>query len=167
MSDVVPEPDVIDSELLSFAESQGRANMDFHLFNADHLNKEANTLLAVLLAGAGGGLALAVSSAKDATILWPTYAIAAGSLYLFAVAALTVWKCLHIKDIEAPANEPGNLFPHDATALMVRRAELRNLQVRIRANIERNRQTSMWLNISRYLATATPVISALVGMAAY
>jgi len=54
------------SELLDYVKKAGAENLEFSLQNAETLAKEANTTLAVLLAGMGGAMAVAAIEVEQA-----------------------------------------------------------------------------------------------------
>lgn len=89
------------------------------------------------------------------------------SVYLFGIAALTTWKCLWVRDLYPPANEPKNLDQGKLGTDAVRRAELTNRQTCIDMNRERNEGVGLWLNRCRILAAATPIVFAAAALAAF
>jgi len=155
-------------ELLDYIENEARVNAAFHIANADSLTKESNTLLNLLLAGAGGALALLVSLLQKTTPAptWQLWAVGAAAVYLFALAGLVVRKCLWVQDIWPPANDPRN-FPLTGYSLdQIRQFDLENKQRCCDSNRLRNEGVGIWLNRCRSLAAATPLVTALVALAA-
>lgn len=153
-------------DLLDFIEAEAKANIAFHIANADGLSKESNTFLNLLLAAAGGLLTFFVSlMEKKGVAIWQLAAVGTGAIYFFVVAGLLLWHCLWVRKIWPPANEPKNFpltgFDIDA----IREGELVNRQACIEANVERNESVGLWLNRCRAMAAATPIATALVAWA--
>lgn len=156
----------LNADAVKWVEEAARATADFQLRCADAMEGQATTLLNLLLAGAGGALAMAVSLGEKTAPLWQVGGMWAASGWLFAVAALLVWRVLWVRQIFGPANDPKNLEPAYRMALVdVIRFDLEHRQICIEANRERNATVGRWLNICRGLATATPVVFALAAMA--
>lgn len=150
-------------ELLDYIEGEARTNAAFHLANSDNLTKESNTLLNLLLAGAGGSLAFVAALLQKNTPvpLWQPWAVGATAAYLFALAALVVWKCLWVQDIWPPANEPKSFPLSGYTLDEIRQFDLENKQQCCDNNRIRNERVGTWLNRCRALAVGTPVVTAL------
>jgi hypothetical protein len=145
--------------LIDFIESEAKANAAFHIANGEAMAKEGNTLLGLLLAGAGGMAAYFVGLAGKGAPNWQLAGVGGAATYLFIVAGLTLWSCLWVRPIWPPANEPAN-FPLDGFDVdAVRIGDLPNRQACITANRERNDSVGMWLNRCRALAAATPIIA--------
>jgi hypothetical protein len=96
----IPQPQSVDSvqsnkikevsvEILDFVESAAKENAAFHIANADALAKESNTLLNLLLAGAGGSVAYFVNLVGKGAPLWQQAGIGAASAYLLGIIYLT------------------------------------------------------------------------------
>lgn len=151
-------------EKLDFIEAAAKGNAAFHLACAEALAKESNTLLTIVLTGAGASFGYAISLAEKNAPQWLLCGLGTVSIYLFAVAALTTWKCLWVGDIHPPENEPKNLIHDDFDVDAVRRAELNNKQECINRNKDRNTKTGLWLNRCRLFAAATPVVFAAVAL---
>lgn len=146
-------------KLLDYAEREGKAAMAFDIACTDALERAGNTLLNILLAGAGGALALAVTFYQSSADQWVIAGMGAVSVYLFALSALLVWGCLWARDICPPANEPQNLFNSETKRRRyfdIRRENIESLQRRIDWNTSRNDLTGMWLNRVRFLVALTP-----------
>lgn len=144
-------------DFLDFVERHAEQNIAFHLANADALRHEANVLLTVLLSGAGGALGLAAGTGGIERM--SAIGLGVAGVYLFGVAALVVECCLKIRELQPPANEPAKLLSlADQSLEGVRHGELLNMQDRIDLIVKRNAFVGAWLNISRRLATATPII---------
>lgn len=148
-------------ELLDYAETQGKENIRHHFETADYLNKQASTTLAVLLALSGGALAYAVKLLDASLGMALCLAVASVALYLFGLCAVLVTQCLVVKDFPNQANEPDNLLQDGYSLEQIRRAELQNLQTRIRQASQRNAFTTRWLNRVRLWATFTPMVLGL------
>lgn len=156
------------SELLDFIETEARSNAAFHITNADSLQKESNTLLNLLLAGAGGALALATGLLQKTGPVpaWEVWGATAASIYLFILSGLVVWRCLWVQAIWPPANEPKN-FPLTGFSVDdLREADLKNKQTCCDHNRARNEKIGNWLNKCRALSAATPLVIALAAVAA-
>lgn len=151
---------------LDWLESEARANAAFHIASADALCKESNTLLNILLGGAGGSLAYMANLSAKAAANWQIFGFGSTSVFLFIVAGLTVWKCLRVRPIMPPANEPIHLMRDGFDADAIRYSELKNKQACIDLNRARNDDVGFWLNLCRGLAACTPIIFALAAWAA-
>lgn len=57
-------------EKLDFIEAEAKANVAFHLACAEALAKESNTLLTVLLTGAGASLGFAINLVEKGALQW-------------------------------------------------------------------------------------------------
>lgn len=145
-------------EIIDYAEAAAKENAAFHIANADALSRESNTLLNMLLAGAAGALAYLVTLTDKGSAIWLKAGMGATATYLFIVAAALLYKCLRIRPIWPPANEPKNLTPDGFDAESIRRSDLKNRQACIDANRDRNDSVGMWLNRCRAMATATPIV---------
>lgn len=143
------------SELLDYAERAGMENMKERAQNADALHKEAHTLLALFLSGAGAALYF---SAKQEALSGVALII---SFWLFSIALVLAWKCLMYGDYPAIWNEPKSLYQPALSLDVIRQLELDNLQARIIQATALNVSKSYWLNTCIIAACATPVIAAL------
>lgn len=150
-------------KLLNYVESESRLNMAFHIANADALSKESNTFLNLLLGASGGLLAFLVSLAGKVPNApeWQLAGVSVATVYLFHIAGLLLWKCLWVRDIWPPANEPRNYPLHGFGLDEIRIAELVNRQACIAYNVERNESVGKWLNRCRGLAAAVPIVTVL------
>lgn len=151
------------TELIEYAEKAGFDNMRERIEVAGTIQREANTVMALLLAGAGAALAFAASD--KGTRVGLTFAALAVCLYLFSLAALLNWKCLGLIAYPACCNVPKNLNKPEYKLEQIRLWELENLQARIDQAIVINEQRSGWLNRCRYAAALTPII-AMIGWGA-
>jgi hypothetical protein len=152
---------------LDFFEAEAKENAAFHLANAEALLREGNTFLNLLLAGAGGSLALMVTLAEKSAPTWQTGGVGATSGYLFLLSALLLLKCLWVRPIYPPANEPKNLMQDGFEIEQIRKVEMRNRQACIDANRDRNDEVGLWLNRCRAMAAATPLIFLVVAAVVY
>ena len=146
------------SDLIDYAEKAGFANMQERIDVASMIQREANTLMALLLAGAG--TALAFSANENVENIRLLGAAIATSLYLFLIAAVLNWKCLGLIAYPASHNVPKNLNKPEYEIAEVRQWELENLQARIDQALAINETRSRWLNGSRLAATLTPLATA-------
>ncbi len=150
------------NEQLDYAERCGIENMRERIEVAAMIQREANTALALLLAGAGAALAYA---AGDSTRQMSIAAFAV-SVYLFCLALLLANKCLGLIAYPAIFNEPGKLNRPEYSLEQIRNWELENLQARINEAVQINEQRGELLNRCRVAAAFTPVIAALAYAAA-
>jgi len=146
-------------ELIDWVEEQAQENLKFRLACLESLLKEANLTLAILLAGFGTSSAyiLKTLTATDQTA-WLAAGVTGLSLYLMALCGIVILKCLAIKEIQVPTNEPENLYQKKYTLLKIREVELRNTQTRINKATARNSEIAGWLNTTRLLILATPLV---------
>ncbi len=153
------------SELLDLAEKAGHENMREHIEVASMIQREANTLMALLLAGAGTALAYAGSGkGMNPGITWAALAVC---LYLFSLAAALNWKCLSLTTYPSAFNEPKSLNKPEYRVEQLRQWELENLQERISQAGVINTRRADWLNRCRYAATLTPLVAVIGWGAAY
>lgn len=151
----------MNDESVRWVEENARAVSAFQERVIDALERQASAFLNVLLAGAGGSLAYAVNLVEKQAAAWQQAGMAGVSLWLFAIAALVLWRAMWSRPVWPPANDPGNLtsaYEMDLTSARVR--QLKNQQAAITANRERNEEVGRWLNCCRLLVAATPVIFA-------
>ena len=76
-------------------------------------------------------------------------------------------KCLRVRPIYPPANEPKNLMQEGFSIEQIRKAEMKARQVCIDANRDRNDEVGFWLNTCRGMAAATPIIFLAVAAVVY
>lgn len=153
------------SDLLDWAEKAGLENLRFRLQNAEALAKEAASTLTLLLAGTGGALAYAVKGFEA----MPTpiaFGVAGLSAWLAIVGCVLVYFCMLTTDLPTPTNEPANLYQKQFDLAALREVELRNIQERIEQVTARNRRVAAWLDRSRLLALASPLIFTIVAAVA-
>jgi hypothetical protein len=140
------------------AERAGIEHLKERVQNDDVLRKEAHTLLALLLSGAGAALYFAAS---HAALSGSALAV---SLWLFAVALVLTARCLMFGDYPAVWNEPKNLYQPDFSLMAVREVELKNLQQRIEQATELNATRSRWLNYCIIASCLTPGVGFIAGL---
>ena len=152
---------------IEFAENEAEKNASFHISNADALARESNLLLNIIISGAAGSLAYFINLAQKESSVWLQVGTCFISIYLFLVAALILWKCLLIRPIYPPANEPKNLLHETADIDTIRLAELSNRQACIDENRVRNDEVGFWINRCRGMLVATPIIFLFGALVAY
>lgn len=152
-------------ELIDYAEKAGLENLRFRLQNTEALSKDATSTLTYLLTGIGGSLAYAVSGFEKSVLSPLTVGAAVLSVWLMAISALLVFRCIKTSDLQTPTNEPLNLFTLEHDFLVIRKNELKNLDERIQKTRERNRKTAFWLDSVRLLAIASPIIFGVSALA--
>ncbi|MES1924716.1 hypothetical protein [Salinisphaera sp. T31B1] len=149
---------------IEFAEREGDASMRERIDNASMLQRQATTAITLVLAGAGAALLFAARGAGSFG------GVEAGSisiaLWLFAIAALLVRKCLAADEYPAAYNLPLDLIHDEHSLVDIRRARLEKLDERIREAILKNDDRARWLNRCYYASAATPLIG-LCAMAAW
>ncbi len=154
-------------KMFDFIEEHAKANAAFHIACAESLAKEANTLLTVLLAGAGAGFWYVIKLIESGAERWLIAGMGSVVVYLFLLSGLTTWKCLWARPMYPPANEPKNLNRPKHKIEGIRRAELKNRQTCIDLNRDRNDSVGLWLNRCRFLTAGTPLVFAASVLAAY
>ena len=152
---------------IEFIENEAKQNANFHISNAEALAKESNFLLNIVISGAGGSLVYFINLVEKKAIFWLQVGTASISIYLFITAAIILWKCLLIRPIYPPANEPKNLQHETETMEKIRFAELKNRQSCIDKNRIRNDEVGYWINKCRGMLVATPMIFLLGALVAY
>lgn len=152
-----------EADRLDWIENCGLENLRYHIQSTELLTKESNTTLNIFLAGAGAFLAYALKGIESIKPEASAYSAIGVSLYLFVLCGLVVLKCLKVKDIPTPTNEPENLNHPDYSLQEVKKVELRNLQARIKMVTSRNKATSNWLNHLRMAAiVGVPMLGILI-----
>lgn len=145
------------SELLDYAERAGLDNMRERIEVAGLIQREANTAMSLILAGAGAALVFAAQGNAARPEL--TIAALVVSVYLFALAALLNWKCLGLLAYPSCSNVPANLNKPEYATVQIKAWELENLQARIEQALTINERRSDFLNRCRFAATLTPLIA--------
>lgn len=153
------------SELLDWAEKAGMENLRFRLQNAETLAKEAASTLTIILAGMGGALAYAVKGFEQAVPSSMAFGAAGLSVWLMVTGAVLVCFCILSMDLPTPTNDPLNLYQKKYTLDALREVELKNIQERIALVKARNHRVAAWLDRSRLLALASPLIFVIVAVA--
>ncbi|HDR9796675.1 TPA: hypothetical protein QDC59_000207 [Burkholderia cenocepacia] len=148
--------------MLDWVEKQAAENLQFHIQCAEHIKKEANTTLTVILAGVGGASAYVVKLFDTHAAHWLMAAALTFNVCLLLLAALLILRCLNLDNIQAPANEPKNLYLPNYSLQLVREVELENMQLRIKLAQSRNGEAADRLERIRLYALLVPVISAVV-----
>lgn len=145
----------IDEKALDYIERQAGVLSVFRIETMELLNKRANTLVALQLAGGGSLAGFAISiTGKAPHCAFVAVLVASGLLFLLAVAGVCL--CMFTQSVYPPGNTPDNLLGSAGTSsdlLQLRHAELLSLQVRQSSWADRNNQVGRRLN-NLYLATA-------------
>lgn len=149
-------------KLLDWVTEQASENLQFHIQCAEHIKKEANTTLTVLLAGVGGASAYTVKLFDAHAAHWLMAAALTLGLSLLLLAAALILRCLKVDNIQAPTNEPKHLYLPEYSLQLLREVELENMQVRITDVRLRNEAVADRLERIRLYALLVPVISAAV-----
>ena len=147
-----------DDKLLDWVEQAALENIRAHIKSADDIKRESSIALAVLLAGASGSLAYAAKALEAPINNHVALAFGVLSVYLFALCAALVIRCLRVGSFPSPTNQPNNLYQKSHQLYRLREVELRNMQKRIEDAAEINEATTKWLNGVRAAATASPLI---------
>lgn len=145
----------MDEAMLTYIEKAARDNLEGHRDVADMIQRESNTLLTLLLSGAGAALAYAAQETPaPGTVVPALFA----SVYLFALAGAVAAKCLALVPYPALSNEPRNLAAGSYPFERVRKWELELMQKRIDDCVDINSGRANWLNGCRYAAAFTPAV---------
>jgi hypothetical protein len=150
-----------EKELIDYVEREAKIAERFAIDNIDELSKQGSSFLTLLLSGAGGALALAISLRNNGAENWLFSGTLAVSCYLFLMSAIVVIRCLWSREIYPPANDPKNLYQALYSAEDIRRVELKNKQIYIDANTRRGMNMAVWLNRARLGSVLTPIIFAI------
>lgn len=148
-------------KLIDYAEQEAKILASFQIECADAVERASNTLLNILLSGAGGGLALAISLYERGAEDWVLIGTFATSIYLFILCGILVRFCLWSSEISPTANEPNHIYNENTRSLelvLVKYYELKNRQQSIEYNRTRNENVGAWLNTVRSMAALTPLI---------
>lgn len=149
-----------DKELIEYAEQEAKMLAAFQIECAEALERSATTLLNILLGGAGGGLALAISLYGKGGLEWLVAGTFLTSFYLFCLCALLTFRCLWSRDIRPLGNQPGNIYNDHYKGIDITLFKSINLGTRqdcIDENRLRNNDTGLWLNRVRIMASITPL----------
>ncbi len=146
------------NELIDFAEKAGMENIKFRLQNSETLAKDAASTLTILLAGIGGAMAYAAKIFEES----PSKASEIGAfwfcIWLIATAMFLVINCILSTEMQAPTNQPMNLYLKEYSLDAVRIVELRNLEERIKLTISKNHRIAVWLDRVRISIILSPVV---------
>jgi len=151
-----------------WAYDTGVENLRGRLATGDFLLAQANTLLNVVLAGIGGGMALGaeVFGSTSSPLAWGSVAAA---VWLVIVGIVLAHRCIATKETQVLYNEPRNIFApelglgeQEALAF-----EIENLQGRIEKTKERNAKVALWLDRCRCAVIVTPAWFAAAAWWAY
>ncbi|HZV61490.1 MAG TPA: hypothetical protein VFF75_03665 [Methylophilaceae bacterium] len=147
-------------KLLTWIYEQASLTSEFSLKVSDNLERQANTLLNILLVGAGGALAYVINLIGSRSSEWLLWGMIGSSSWLFLTAVILIYKCLWCNNLYGPANDPKNLLQAEANYRIdeVMRFELEHRQLAIEKNRQRNYKVSRWLNIVRAMAAFTPLL---------
>ena len=140
------------NESLVWIEKAALENLRERSNNGDLIHKEANTLLTILLSGAGAALYFGMQH-NDVR-----FSALAVSLWLFCIATILTLKCLMFGDYPSVWNEPKNLNQKGYDLDQLRQFELENIQVRISLATELNCTKSRRLNRCILAACSTPLV---------
>ena len=140
------------NETLVWIEKAALENLRDRSNNGDLIHKEANTLLTILLSGAGAALYFGM---QHSDVRFPALTV---SLWLFGIATILTFKCLMFGDYPSVWNEPKNLNQKGYELDQLRQVELENIQARISLATELNCTKSRRLNRCILAACSTPLV---------
>lgn len=150
---------------LQWVEHAGIEHLRECLAAGDFLNGQANTLLALVLAGMGAALVYALPVfAPDATPL------AWAALAVLVNLGVTAWhlmrRCIVTRPTWPLYNDPRHIYRPDLalTEDQARRYELDQIECRIDLTRKRNREVARWLDWCRYATLATPLWAVAVAV---
>ena len=147
------------AELALWIEGQARSVSEFQERCMAAMEQQATGLLNLLLAGGGGGLAMAVHLSEQKASAWLQSGMSAVTLWLFAVAALLLLRSLWSRPVYGYGNDPRqlkvdlSLDPTDA-----RLFQLDIQQGFIDHDRARNDAVGQWINRCRLLAACVPLV---------
>lgn len=147
---------------IDWAERAGIECLKGRLETAAFLQKEATTLLSILLVGIGGGIGYSAKLFEGGLTPWIA-GIAASTLWLTLVATVLMIKCIKTMNTQLLYNLPLNIYMPELKLdeVAIKEAELRNINERIERTIEGNDLRAKWLDRARFAAIATPVVFAV------
>lgn len=162
MSTYPSTPATKDAAHIEWAEKTGLENLKGRLATGDVMLAQANQLLAILIAGIGGAIALGNKIFTPAAGAAETASIAT-AIWLALIAALLTRQCIATRWTQVLHNEPKSLYPpvNGHSMLEIKEFELENIQVRIERTKLRNIGVAIWLDRCRYATAATPLIYAI------
>lgn len=144
--------------LVEYVEAEAKLLMKSQSENRVILERSRDTLMNILLAGAGGSLALAVSLFDKASESWLFYGVLLISIYLFGMGVLLVLGKSRTKSFLPMGNQPDYLYRSeykDMDIIDFKELYLGTMQQVINENRENNADFSRWLNVIRLMAAAT------------
>lgn len=103
---------------LTYLEDQARRNAAFSLDNLEKMNLRANTLLTLLLGGAGGAGAYTLGQIGKPDSAMAMSALGVLSLWWFMLAAWVAVRAMPTRTVRAPANDGLALLKHLRGPLM-------------------------------------------------
>lgn len=147
-------------DLVEYVEAEAKLLMKSQLENRIVLERSRDTLMNILLAGAGGSLALAVSLFDKGSESWLFYGVLLISVYLFGLGVLLVLGNSRGYSFLPMGNQPDYLYRSEYKDLDIidfKELYLGTMQKVIADNRDNNTDFSRWLNVIRLLASATPL----------
>jgi hypothetical protein len=149
-------------EKIDWVEKQAAENLKFRLQNRETLAKEANNLLAILLAAIGAIVAFAIKNSSEGQITPLLIGAISMTGWLMLIATILVLKCIMTSTLIPPGNEPRNLLLDGYTLEQLKKFELDNVQNSIDQTASRNQNIAYWLDKARLSAVASPLVFILV-----
>lgn len=150
----------VNKDLIEFAEQEAKALLKSQTENRVVLERSRDVLLNMLLAGAGGSVALTVTLIKNPSEGWIFWGMVYTSAYLFGLAALLLNGNKKGHFFMPSGNQPDNLY-NDAykhmSIIAFRELYLQATQQVITHNRQNNNDYGAWLDKIRLFATATPL----------
>lgn len=151
----------MNKEMLDWAERYGHENMSAHMRVTETLAREAQTTMTLLMTVIGAATAYVIRGLEAGALSSVGTGVFATLCWLVLAAAALLLKCQLASELQIGANEPKNLYQPAYDLNDLRAAELEGLQRRINMNVERNNKTAKWLNITRGMMLAAPIIFTL------
>lgn len=152
---------------LDWVEKQAVEGMKGRYATAEIIAKESATTLNLLIGAIGVSLAYVVRQVEMHNISWLVCAVGCLVVYLLVLGGVLLWKCMQIAPIPAIYNTPKNLDYGEGDWLLMRRRELRGIQIRIDDAYSRNERVATWHNRVRTGLVASPVVFILIAALAY
>lgn len=150
----------LNKELIETVESEARLLIRSQVENRVVLERSRDILINMLLAGAGGSLALAVSLFDNGSESWLFYGVLLISVYLFSLCSLLVLGNRKAHSFLPMGNQPDTLYRDEYKNMDItnfKELYLETMQQVISDNRENNYGFSRWLNVIRLMASATPL----------
>lgn len=152
-------------DYLKLVEQHAKENAEFGIASADKLYKDASTLLNMLIAGIGGGIALIVQLSKQSEFIYSLVCgIVVVTAYLTAIAIVLMVTCIKTRKVYAPTNTPKNLLAaldKKYNDMGIESALLGILHA-MDSTIDKNRQSNeviaLWLGRCRMATVLTPLV---------